>query len=62
VGLGTIAVGENMLTKNVPERDKSNPPPVSSAKYTLEQLLAGITPGNIHAEINMGDAVGNEFW
>ena len=30
--------------------------------YTLEQLIAGITPENRHAETEWGDPVGNEAW
>lgn len=29
---------------------------------TLEELLAGITPDNIHAEFDWGPAVGKEIW
>ncbi|QRM32341.1 AbrB/MazE/SpoVT family DNA-binding domain-containing protein [Microvirga sp. VF16] len=29
--------------------------------YTLEELLEGITPENLHGETSMGRAVGNEF-
>ena len=31
-------------------------------KYTLEELLAGVTPENLHAETDTGDPVGNEVW
>jgi antitoxin MazE len=35
--------------------------PVRSAKvYDLAQLLAGITPENLHAEVDFGPAVGKE--
>ena len=30
--------------------------------YTLEGLLARVTPDNLHAEIPTGPAVGNEAW
>jgi len=30
-------------------------------KYTLSELLAGITPENIHDEVDTGFAVGNEI-
>jgi len=30
--------------------------------YALDQLLAGITPENIHREIQTGSAVGLEVW
>lgn len=29
---------------------------------TLEMLLAGVTPENLHQEIASGNAVGNEVW
>jgi len=31
-------------------------------KYTLEELLAGVTPENLHGETDTGDPVGNEIW
>lgn len=34
--------------------------PVRSTGYELEDLLAGITPGNLHAEASFGPAVGKE--
>jgi len=34
--------------------------PVRPAGYDLAQLLAGITPDNLHAEIGFGPAVGKE--
>lgn len=30
--------------------------------YTLEGLLARVTPDNLHAEVSTGSAVGNEAW
>lgn len=30
-------------------------------RYTLDELLAGITPENIHPEIDMGSPVGREI-
>lgn len=32
------------------------------AKYTLEELVAGITEDNIHEEIDFGPPVGREVW
>jgi len=37
-----------------PIKQKSN--------ISLEQLLAGITPDNLHGEIETGNAVGKEFY
>ena len=33
--------------------------PVTPA-YVLEELLAGVTPGNLHGEIDSGDSAGRE--
>jgi antitoxin MazE len=34
--------------------------PVRPGKYDLAQLLAGITPENLHAEVSFGPAAGKE--
>lgn len=34
--------------------------PVRAGEYDLAQLLAGITPENLHAEVSFGPAVGQE--
>ena len=31
-------------------------------KYSLDQLVAGITPENRHGETDWGEPVGNEAW
>ena len=31
-------------------------------KYNLEELLAGVTPENLHTEVNTGSSVGCEAW
>ena len=36
--------------------------PVSSPSYRLEELLSGVTRGNLHEEVATGDAVGREAW
>ncbi len=35
--------------------------PVPGPVYTLDELLAGMTPENLHEEFNTSAAVGNEF-
>jgi antitoxin MazE len=35
---------------------------VADRKYTLEELLDGVTKRNIHAEIDSGPSVGKESW
>ncbi len=36
--------------------------PVSGPVYTLDELLDGMTPENMYAEIDTGKPVGNEVW
>ncbi|WP_445630033.1 AbrB/MazE/SpoVT family DNA-binding domain-containing protein [Nostoc sp. DSM 114167] len=36
--------------------------PQQRKKYTLDELLEGMTPDNLHSEIDTGSAVGNEVW
>jgi antitoxin MazE len=36
--------------------------PVVEPKHSLEQLLAEVTEDNLHHEVEMGPAVGNEVW
>lgn len=36
--------------------------PIAETEYTLEQLLAGVTEENIHAEVSSCGPVGNEIW
>jgi len=31
-------------------------------QWTLDELLSGITPSNLHTEVETGDAVGGESW
>jgi antitoxin MazE len=31
-------------------------------RYTLDQLVAGITPKNRHCELEWGPPIGNEVW
>ena len=36
--------------------------PVAVPTYSLAQLLADITPENLHAEVDTGEAIGGEAW
>ena len=36
--------------------------PVTRPKLTLKQLLAKVTKENLHHEVDVGSAVGNETW
>jgi antitoxin MazE len=35
---------------------------VDSAAESLEDLLGGVTPENLHGEVDTGDPVGGEAW
>ena len=39
---------------------KKNMPP--KKKYTLTELLAEITPENLHSEVDLGPRAGREEW
>jgi antitoxin MazE len=36
--------------------------PVARSEYTLSELLKGITPENLHDEVDFGSRVGKEAW
>jgi len=36
--------------------------PISPRRWSLDQLLSGVTSDNIHREIDTGIAVGDEVW
>ena len=36
--------------------------PIATPGWTLEQLLSGVTPDNIHREMDTGEVMGNEIW
>jgi antitoxin MazE len=36
--------------------------PIAKPKPTLKQLLAKVTKGNLHQEVDTGAAAGNETW
>jgi antitoxin MazE len=36
--------------------------PAYRKRYSLEELVSGITPENRHDEVDWGEAVGNEYW
>jgi len=36
--------------------------PVPASGPTLEELLAGVTDENLHGEVDVGSATGNEVW
>ena len=36
--------------------------PKPRKRYSLEELVAGITPENLHSEVESSAAVGNEAW
>jgi antitoxin MazE len=36
--------------------------PVRRKEYDLATLVEGITPGNLHTEVDFGGPVGNEAW
>ena len=46
-----VVIDGNLVIKPRPRR-----------RYSLEELIAAITPENLHSEVKTGSAVGNEVW
>ena len=44
------------------ERSKFDGEKVDAKKFTGEELLAGVTPDNLHGETDWGKAQGKEVW
>ena len=36
--------------------------PISGKKYSLEELLKGVSKNNLHSEIDTGSPIGKEIW
>jgi antitoxin component of MazEF toxin-antitoxin module len=57
--------GQLLIVERISEdeiRLKKATPPRKRRKYTLAQLLEGVTPENIHAEVDFGRREGKEVW
>ncbi len=52
-GTEVLLAVENGNLVLVPQRKK---------RYTLDDLLVGMKPEHFHAEVDLGDPVGNEVW
>ncbi len=46
-----VVIDGNLVIKPRPRR-----------RYSLDELIAAITPENLHSEVESGAAVGNEVW
>ena len=55
-------LGKNTLVEMSLEEGIITLVPVLAPPVTLEQLLEGVSPDNLHGEIATGDAVGREVW
>lgn len=55
-------LGQNTLVEMSLEEGKIVLVPVAQVELTLQQLLEGVTPDNLHGEVETGDAVGREIW
>ena len=55
-------LGQNTLVEMSLEAGKIVLVPVVQSEVTLEQLLEGVTPDNLHGEIKTGDSIGQEIW
>lgn len=55
-------LGQNTLVEMSLEAGKIVLVPVVQPEVTLEQLLEGVSPDNLHGEIETGAAMGQESW
>ena len=55
-------LGQNTLVEMSLEAGKIVLVPLAPAELTLDQLLEGVTPDNLHRETETGDAIGQEVW
>lgn len=55
-------LGQNTLVEMSLEDGRIVMVAVVQAEVTLEQLLEGVSPDNLHGEVETGDAVGTEIW
>ncbi len=55
-------LGQNTLVEMSLEAGKIVLVPLPQPQITLEHLLEGVTPGNLHRETETGEAVGREVW
>lgn len=55
-------LAENSTVEVVVRNGKLVVVAVEEPGWTLEELVAGITPENRHGETETGNAVGNEVW
>ncbi len=57
-----IGLEENSSVRVLVKEGKLVIVPVAKHHYTLDALLAEVTPQNLHGEVDTGDAVGGEAW
>ena len=57
-----LAIGSNTEVEMQVVQGQLIISPLPEPELTLADLLAGITKDNLHDEVTMGTAVGNEVW
>ena len=55
-------LGQNTLIEMSLEAGKIVLVHIAPAELTLDQLLEGVTPNDLHRETETGEAVGHEVW
>ncbi len=59
---GAAGIGDNTDVLITQSGSKLTIEPKTSHKMTLEKMLEGVTPENIHGELDWGSPVGKEIW
>lgn len=59
---GAAGIGVDTNVSITQSGSKLTIEPKPSAKMTLEEMLEGVTPENVHGEFDWGPPVGKEVW
>lgn len=57
-----VGLEEDSSVRILVEQGRLVVTPIRRPSYTLEALLAHVTPQNLHGEVSTGGAVGGEAW
>ena len=57
-----LSLSENSSVQIISDGKVATIQPKKRNKISLDELVAAITPNNIHEEVDWGDSVGKEIW
>jgi antitoxin MazE len=57
-----LGLSEDSLVEISSDGKTATIKPEASRPFSLDELVKGITPDNVHREVDWGKPVGNEIW